>query len=189
MPQYLTQQDVQDYGADLVNFSQRAAYDAVAPKLQALESQHAELQYRFAQEARARLDMAVERAIPNYRELDQHPDWHRWLLGIDPLSGRVRQQLLDDAKASGDAARCIAFFRSFFSRPQSAVGGGAQAAHGRTRSAPSGQIYTRSQIQKLYDQHRRGAYNGREAAWQEQEADIIAASREGRIQGPAYVTK
>ena len=30
---------------------------------------------------------------------------------------------------------------------------------------------------------------GREAEWARQEADIIAASREGRIQGPAYITK
>ena len=82
--------------------------------------------------------------MPNYREIDQHPYWHRWLLEIDSLSGRVRQTLLDEAKASGDAARCIAFFKSFFTRaqPQSGPIGGA--------SSPSGRIYTRADIQRLY---------------------------------------
>ena len=50
-------------------------------------------------------------------------------------------------------------------------------------------VYTRNQITKIYDQHRRGAYAGREAEWARQEADIIAAGREGRIQGPDYLTK
>jgi hypothetical protein len=145
------------------------------------EQQNAALRHRLSIDARHRLDQQVEAAIPNWRDLDQHPDWHTWLLGTDPLSGQMRQQLLNEAKASGDAARCLAFFRSFFTRPQSAVGGGASASS-RPRS-PSGRIYTRGEITKLYDQNRRGAYRGREAAWQEQERDIIAASREGRIAG------
>jgi len=42
-------------------------------------------------------------------------------------------------------------------------------------------MYTRALIKQLYEQHRRGAYTGREGEWARQEADIIAASREGRI--------
>ncbi|MGB9317977.1 MAG: hypothetical protein WCB62_23605, partial [Pseudolabrys sp.] len=52
---------------------------AVAPHLQASEQQNLELQNRLAREARARLDAAVERAVPNYREIDQDPRWHQWL--------------------------------------------------------------------------------------------------------------
>lgn len=126
------------------------------------------------------MDQQVEAAIPNWRELDQHPDWHRWLLGIDPLSGQIRQQLLNSAKASGDAARCIAFFRSFFTR--SSPDHAPPAAHGRARSMPSGQVYT-AQIAKLYEQHRRGAYVGREAEWAWQEADFYRAQHEGRVIG------
>jgi hypothetical protein len=67
------------------------------------------------------------------------------------------------------------------------VGVGGTVAPGR--AVPSGQMYTRSQIAKLYDQHRRGAYQGREELWRQQEEDIIAASREGRVIGPEYSTK
>jgi len=180
---WLSQADVDNYGTDLIDVTQRAAMHAVAPRLQNLEAQNHELQQRLAVEARHRLDQQVEAAIPNYKELDRHPDWHTWLLGVDNLSGRVRQNLLNEAKASGDAARCIAFFRSFFSRAQPAAGGGASSAYqGRARPV-NGPVYTRDQITKLYEQNRRGAYRGREAAWQEQERDIIAAGREGRVIG------
>jgi hypothetical protein len=45
-------------------------------------------------------------------------------------------------------------------------------------------VYTNARIAQLYDQHRRGAYTGREAEWARLEVDIIAAGREGRIQNP-----
>jgi hypothetical protein len=182
MAQYLTQQDVADYGPNLVDFAQRAAVHAVAPHLQNLETQNYELQQRLAVEARHRLDAAVERAIPNYKELDQHPDWHAWLLGVDNLSGKVRQSLLNEAKASGDAARCVAFFRSFFARPP-APGQEASPAYGGARSSPNGPIYSADQIKRLYRQHQQGAYAGREAEWARQEADIFRAQREGRVTG------
>jgi hypothetical protein len=66
------------------DFAQRAALHAVAPPLQASEQQNLELQNRLAREAQARLDAAVERAVPNYREIDQDPRWHNWLRSVDP---------------------------------------------------------------------------------------------------------
>ena len=50
MPQYLTQEDVQSDGPDLVDFAQRAAVHAVSPHLQHLEAQNQELQARLARE-------------------------------------------------------------------------------------------------------------------------------------------
>ena len=96
-PNYLTQEDVTNYGDELTNFAQRAALHAIAPELQDIRNQNAELQARLAKEARRALDQTVEIAVPNYREIDRDPRWHRWLLGIDVLSGRVRQQLLNEA--------------------------------------------------------------------------------------------
>jgi hypothetical protein len=209
-PRYLTEQDAQDYGTDLINFTRRAAAEVVAPQILAIEEQNRQLQARLAQEARARLDMRVEQAVPNYREIDQDPRWHRWLLGIDMLSGRVRQTLLNEAIASADAPRAISFFRGFLNEEaatghiepasnsyqaapprEAAVNLGSLAAPGRARPATGGDafsgglpekpIYTRVQVKQLYDQHRRGAYVGREAEWARQDADIIAAGREGRI--------
>jgi hypothetical protein len=187
MANYLTQGDVNNYGTDLVDFTQRAAVQAVAPHLQALDQQNHELRQRLAAEARHRLDQQVEAAIPNWRDLDQHPDWHQWLLGIDPLSGELRQNLLNQAKASGDAARCIAFFRSFFNRarPQPHASSSHSPSYGARRATSSinGPIYTAEQIKRLYRQHQQGAYRGREAEWARQEADFFRAQVEGRVRG------
>jgi hypothetical protein len=48
MPQYLTTDDVSNYGSELVDFAQRAALHSVAPHLQNLEQQNVELQRRLA---------------------------------------------------------------------------------------------------------------------------------------------
>jgi hypothetical protein len=207
-PSYLTQEDVQNYGNELIDVTQRAALHAIAPHLMSLEQQNAELQARLAKEARRNLDQQVEMAVPNYRDIDRDPRWHRWLLGVDVLSGRVRQQLLNEAISSVSAPRVISFFRGFLNEEvatghndsapishqpaaprETAVDLRSLATPGRARPATGGDaslpperpFYTRAQIRDLYSAHRKGAYVGREAEWARQDADIIAAGREGRI--------
>jgi hypothetical protein len=207
-PTYLTEQDEQNYGRDLIDFTTRAAAQALTPHLQQIEQQNAELQRRLAIEARNNLDARVEAAVPNFREIDRDPLWHRWLLGVDVLSGRVRQQLLNEAIATASAPRVISFFKGFqqeaiatghaepASRPlqaeaprTAAIDLASIAAPGRARPATGGEaslpadkpVYTRAQIAALYSAHRKGAYVGREAEWARQDLDIIAAGREGRI--------
>jgi hypothetical protein len=185
MVDYLTRTDLENYGSDLLDVTQRAALHAVAPHLQNLEQQNAELQRRLAKEARHRLDSQIERALPNYREIDRDPHWHRWLLGYDTYTGLVRQQLLNNAIASGDANRVVAFFRGF--QQEAGATQPPSAAPGRARS--SGRpVYTREQIGQLYEAHRKGAYVGREQEWARIEADIFRAQREGRVEG-VYLTK
>jgi cellulase/cellobiase CelA1 len=181
---HLTSDDYQNYGSDLINFTQRAAAQALSPELQEIKQQNAEMQRRLAQESRHRLDQTVEQAVPNYREIDRDPGWHRWLLSTDALSGCARQQLLNDAIARGDAPRVIGFFHSFVRETGGPADHQAPAQSRQSRaSAPSGRIYSRREISKLYDQHRRGAYVGREAEWARLEFDIIQAGAEGRIAG------
>jgi hypothetical protein len=206
--QYLTDEDVSNYGNDLLDVTQRAARQAIEPELHEVRQQNAELQRRLAIEARRRLDQAVELAVPNFREVDRNPRWHRWLLGVDVLSGRVRQTLLNEAISSASAPRVISFFKGFLQeevatghdepapsteRPtpfrEPAVPLASLAAPGRARPATGGDAsvpsdkptYTRAQIAQLYRLHQKGAYVGREAEWARQDADIIAAGREGRI--------
>jgi hypothetical protein len=191
MADYLTHQDVENYGGELIDFTQRAAVQAVAPHLQYLEHQNAELQRRLSQEARHRLDAQLAQAVPNFREIDRDPNWHHYLLQYDPLSGQVRQQLLNDAVASGEIARVVAFFRGFQREHAAPAEHTGHAEHtGRRRPATHGKpVYSREQITRLYRAHQQGAYRGRESEWMRQEADIIAAGREGRILNPDIVTK
>jgi hypothetical protein len=117
MATYLTQDDVNNYGSELVDFAQRAAVHAKA----------------------------------------------------------------------GDVGRVVSFFRSWQREQGQASSGRSQPAARGGASAASGKIYTREEIAKLYDAHHRGVYVGREAEWARQDADIIAAGREGRIRNPVDV--
>jgi hypothetical protein len=181
---YLTQDDVQNYGTDLLDVAQRSALHVIAPHLAHMEQQNADLQRRLAVEARRNLDRAVERAIPNYREVDRDPRWHRWLLGIDTFTGQPRQALLNIAIADNSAARVAAMFKGFMQEA-----GDTPASDPRQSRRSGKPVYTRETIGQIYEAHRKGAYAGRDAEWQRQEADIFAAQREGRVQGILYLTK
>ena len=63
-PNYLTDLDVQNYGHELIDFSQRAAAQAVAPQLQALSQQNAQLAQQVAIERRKRLASFSPTATP-----------------------------------------------------------------------------------------------------------------------------
>lgn len=206
-PRYLTQEDEQNYGRDLIDVAQRAAREAIEPKLMSLEQKNEMLRRQLAKEQRRSMDQTVEMLVPDYREIDRNPRWHRWLLGIDVLSGRVRQTLLNEAISAGNAPRAASFFKSFLaeevatghvesapvSQPaaaprEPAISLTSLAAPGRARPATGGPaslpadkpIYTRALIAQLYEQHRKGAYTGREAEWARLEADFFAAQKEGR---------
>jgi hypothetical protein len=155
MGSYITEQDVQNYGTELIDLTQRAAVQALTPHLQNLSQQNAELQQRLAQEARRDLDQRVAQAVPDYQQIDRDPRWHQWLLTPDPLSGKLRQELLNDAIASSDLNRVVSFFRGF----QQEAGAGTDQAAQQPRSrrmpmwGPDRRIYSRAEIAKLYRQH------------------------------------
>jgi hypothetical protein len=174
---------VDTYGRDLIDLTQRAAAEVVAPQLAQMHQDNAALRERLAVEARHRLDQQVEAAVPNYREIDRDPRWHDWLLGIDALSGRQRQVLLNDAIAQGNAARVIGFFRGWQREAGADTGQAAPRSQRMPTWGPDRPSYTREQISRLYSQHLKGAYVGREAEWARLEADIIRAGAEGRIAG------
>jgi hypothetical protein len=177
-PNYLTQDDFNNYGTDLIGLSQRAAAQAFAPHLQALDQQNAELRRQVAEQARRAMHERVAAAVPNWQEVNNNPHWLAWLSETDPLTGATRQQVLDDAIAAGSADRVIAFFQTF-----QAQHGGAARSTGRTRSAApqAGMMLSRERIKELYEMHRKRRLTGPE--WERTEQEIIAASREGRVAG------
>ena len=144
-----------------------------------------------------------------WRALNNDSGFIAWLALPDPYAGVPRQQLLGQATASGDVGRCMLFFRTYLNeqtavRPgpapvidQTLPNGGAAgnptledlAAPGRSAAgsqggaggASQGRIWTRASITTFYDDVRRGKYRNRDAEMRQLEADIFAASNEGRI--------
>jgi hypothetical protein len=129
----------------LIDFSGRAAIQAISPRLDQLAQQNAALRSQLDRETRQHLDERVEAIVPDYREIDSMPAWRQWLASPDPLSGVVRQQILNDAIASGSTSRCVAFFRGFQAERGGGGAGQDYGSHGRGsntryRSSPQGKV-------------------------------------------------
>jgi|SRR6516225_2144651 hypothetical protein len=126
---------------------------------------------------RRKLEQALDRAIPEWREISRDPEWIGWLCGTHLYSELSRQRHFDAAAARGDVEGVAQFFRDFLQwRPRRTPPPAGPAPTGK-------HVYSRSEILRLHEQHRKGAYAGREVEWARIENDIIAAGREGRIIG------
>jgi exonuclease VII large subunit len=62
MANFIPQTDVDNYGRELIDLTQRAAAEVVAPQLAQIHEDNAMLRQRLAQEARHRLDSQVAAA-------------------------------------------------------------------------------------------------------------------------------
>jgi hypothetical protein len=124
--------------------------------------------------------------VPNYQEIDNDPRWHQWLRQVDPHTGWVRQELLNEAIAAGSGVRVVAFFKGFL-REAGQTGAAPVFDWGpgqvleRRQPRPQGPVDTRDQVKHFYELHRKGKFIGREDEWARLEHEIIRAGREGRI--------
>jgi hypothetical protein len=117
------------------------------------------------------------------KDVAEDARWYRWLEGIDPATGRVRQQLYADAMQRGNHAQASTLIEQF----QHARATGTLMFRRSTPILSDKPFYTRSQIRTFYERHRRGELVG--PAWDRLERDIIAASAEGRVVGAAPLAK
>lgn len=206
-PKYITDSDIADYG-DSIEVMRRVFRDETAEltaKIAELEDQNlllrANVLPRVEQMATAQATRADQQfwdsltaQVPNWMQINNSPDFQSWLLEVDPMTGRTRQDFLVEAQSNLDSGRVAYFFQTW-------VGGNgatadtktrkssseleAQIAPGRSRSgaAPTGgaKQYTPQDIQKFFKDVSQGVYKGRDDERNRIEADIFAAQREGRI--------
>jgi hypothetical protein len=99
----------------------------------------------------------------------------------DDLEAKVCAVLLNEAIRDGNTWRVLAIFRAFMAQHLP------PGERPRRVAAQQQRVYSRQEIARLYSQHHKGAYKGREAEWQALERDIIAAGAQGRILNPVDV--
>jgi hypothetical protein len=211
----VTDKDVEEYGEslDVMRKVSREELGSVAQRIAQIEQALRQMQTSVVPQVQAvahRQQMTAEQqfwadlsgAVPNFRQVNDHPDFQSWLLQADPLTGITRQTYLDDAQRSLDAGRVANFFRAWLeSTGQAAVAQSTvpaasselekQVSPGRSRStgtpaaSKQGKVYTPQDIQKFFNDVRQGKYKGREQDRDRIERDIFAAQRENRIQANA----
>ena len=207
----IPEEDIEAYGEDLIKGTQRWAEAHYAPvvrqledRIRQLEGNTQRIEYRSAAQS---VEQSLDRAVPDWQQINVDPAFITWLGQIDPFSGHTRKAMITDAHTRGDAARTIAFFQAF-KNEQTLVNpprgtqpdqtGGSSppadrlpletlAAPGRgpttppAPGAPERRIWNGAEITQFYRNKQRGQFRGREADADRIEADIIAASREGRV--------
>lgn len=205
---YITPEDEQNYGPELIDLAARAARQAVAPEIDDLRRQNQTLEQRLAQEAHSKVMAALDAQVPNWREIDVSPPFLRWLALRDVYSGLVRKDMLRKAIREADPTRVLSFFKGYLAeaaatghtipgaepepapQPQSrqaALPLDTLTAPGRVRPAggtppaDDNQIFTRAQIAQFYRDVASGKYVGREADRQATERQIFAAQNSGRV--------
>lgn len=193
----LTAEEREQYGDDFINVVAKVAKAnaPAAPAQPAVDPNVNERLHRIetvvAETREEEFFRKLGSKASQWESLNTDRGFLGWLGEVDPLSGRTRQQLFDDAYQRLDVDRVANFFNTF---------GGNQSNVDRTTqiptlesqvtprpsnaapAAPQGkQIYTAQSIAKFYDDIRRGVYRGQEAEMARIEQDIYAAQHEGRV--------
>ncbi len=204
----LSEQEIRDYGPEFLNVVKRAAREEFLPEVNTLRAENERLLQQGAEQGRRQVHAYLDANVNDWRNVNHSTAFKSWLRLRDPLSGSIRQELLNGAFQTADALRVASFFKGFLSdeaaspalreqsapQPQQApvrqptIALETLAAPGRARSAPSSlpaekPVYTRQEISRFYNDGRRGLWVGREADKARIEADIFAAQTEGRIRG------
>lgn len=197
---YLKPEEIADYGEDMIDVIHRAAREVMEPEI-------AQVREQVQVTAVDRMYAALERAVPNYAQLNTDPNFLQWLAQVDPYAGQTRQEMLNTAATNLDATRVIAFFRGYLDQtaavtPQAPGGNGPtppqprqpqvpiqtlvapgrpQSPTGQSVPQSNGRVWTRPEVAMFYDDIRRGVYANRHDERVRLEQDLIAAAREGRI--------
>lgn len=167
--------------------------NAMAEKVSTLEATIAELKGDTAATREDRFYADLQKAVPNFSQLNEDRGFIEWLAQPHPYLGIPRQNLLDQAASRFDAKKAAAIFNEYSpgqptSKPSPATRKDLESQVSPSSRAPAqgditpkGRIFTQAEVSKLYDDERRGLFVGREAEFAAQEREIFTAQREGRI--------
>jgi hypothetical protein len=128
VPKLLTPEDRQTYGDELLDVVQRAATEAVLPKITAVEQENRDLKQQVQRQRQSDMNRTLDLEVPQWRVINKHPRFKAWCSLTDLLAGSVRGQLLNNAVKAADAPRVVAFFKAFLAD---------EAATGSTEFAPT----------------------------------------------------
>jgi hypothetical protein len=176
----ITQADVENYGPEFLDVARRAALDALAPEVRALQQQNAQLRQMAQRSQRAEIERTLDRDVPNWHEIYNNPAFSVWLEAPDSYSPTSRSQLLRRAVADGDSGRVVSIYKGFEREGHHASAYQSRAPQSR-QTASGGAIYSRQDIARLYERRRKGEIN--DAQWRQIEPDIVRAASQGRVAG------
>ena len=123
----ITSEEIDEYGADMLDVVSRQSVAAVKPLIDKLTQRVEELttsvggvQKVAADTERDRMLATLTEQVPNWKEINVSDGYLDWLKQVDPFAGRYRQEMLTEAYQSNNAQRVVAFFEGYL-KEQTAV--------------------------------------------------------------------
>jgi hypothetical protein len=175
----ISEAERQAWGDEVLSVMERKAQEAVGPALNELNRQNQQLRGELQQVKAHDIYSTLDQSLPNWREINQSQNWRDWLAVPDIYSGTSKQQLLNQAFASGDAGRVLMFLRGYLA--ENSRGSAPNARAPRMSADNSQAVITNKQIEDFYDRVRRGLYEGKDKQKMAEEAQIHRAILEGRL--------
>lgn len=207
----MTDEDVQQWGPEMLDMIERKAREKFDPIVNGLKSQIEELKTNLQnvggvmqQDARSRMLDDLTKALPNWKEVNKNEKFMNWLVLPDTYSGAIRDELLQRAYAANDTPRVLAFFNGFLAEeaalapplptPDPVLTPAVNkvpletlAAPGRAKTAATLDVpaekpsFTRAQVSQFYTDVAQGKYRGRDEDKNTLERQISEAGNAGRI--------
>tara|TARA_R110000850_G_scaffold181957_2_gene307347 strand:+ start:6792 stop:7865 length:1074 start_codon:yes stop_codon:yes gene_type:complete len=207
----LSEEEVADYGPDMIDVVKRAAREEFGPELKRLQDENTTLRSQVgdvaattAGDVRTQLFTTLAAQVPNWQTLNQDQNFIAWLSEIDAFSGAPRQDMLNSAFEANDSPRVIAFFQKYQSETnvvspandQNAAAApptvnldtlvapgpaSAQSGNAPAQNDANGKIYSALEVQAFYSDVQKGRFKNDPAGKTRLETAIIKAGREGRI--------
>jgi len=206
----ITDDELRDYGDDFLKVVGKKAKEELVPIIQSQAQKIEELERRLSgvtnvvqQDNTQKLLDALDQKLPQWRDLNNNPEFLAWLRLPDPFSGAIRHEMLKAAYTQGNASRVLAFFNGFLAEEAAVAPAKAEpddegqrlskvpleslAAPGRAKSAAGNAtpaekpFFTRANIAAFYANVAAGRYRGKDAEKANLEKQIFEAQREGRI--------
>lgn len=127
----VTDKEVTEFGADLIDVVRRVATEVVQPRIRTLEEQFRPVaqtvqqmapvvQHTQQESQQTAVDLAQEKfyngldsAVTNWEQINIAPEFQTWLEQVDPYAGAQRGAMLAAAYKAYDLPRVVAFFTGF----------------------------------------------------------------------------
>ena len=193
---YLTEQDEQDFGQDMVDLVRRGASEEAGKYAQEAQKLKAQVEQLHTEVMRSRQETEAVREAEFYRTLaTECPGWEQqnteaefleWLKETDGVYGFQRNEALQRAYGMWDAHRVAAIFNEYRSKKGSAANPLSRQvapAHSRGAAQPQGtsaRKWTQSAIASFYDAWRRGRIPEEDA--KRLEVEILNAVNAGLVE-------
>lgn len=127
---FLSKEEIDDYGSDMINVMKKAAREAVSEELSRLENENTRLKQMLgnvsttaAESARDVMLRTLDTEVKGWQDQNTNADFIAWLEKPDVYSGISRQQLLTEAFDRNHTARVVAIFKGY--RSENAIEQGA----------------------------------------------------------------